>query len=1540
MNRFLTVILLLACAGMTAAKNASPLLTDSIPPVITCPADHTIDLPSGECAAAYSYTVTAIDNSPGVTVTLLEGVASGGSFIGGITINRFVATDASGNTATCSFTVTVIPAFTVFECLGAATVGLDVDCSRPVSSTELLMPNAIGCEYNFPVDIDRETPLGDGPWTTGVITGSDLGQTYLARVTNPFNGEQCWTEITVVDNLPPTVTCATIVVPCVVPAAMLTPDYLRDSLGFAAGWPTIVENCSAPVTTSFTDVVANLPCDTASDLAGTITRTWTVKDTRNNTAVCVQTIEQRRLVGQIVFPADGTTSCAARDLSAATHGRPHYLVNGRRFDGFDLPLCDLTVTATDTLEPDCGGKASIRRTWKILDACRPPSAANPHRGVQLIEVIDTVALEVFCPPDVTVSLQTDASCRVALDLPDAGLVDDCSPATSVTASWTAGGQPATLAGAFGPSPIPNPTLFDTLAVFGTVNDFPTGRTQLTYTATDDCGQAHSCSFAITVWDLAPPVAECRPLLTVMLDANGHYTIPAAAFDSGSADSCGTLSFRARRTANNPCQANADFYSTVDFCCEDAGDTVAVTVRVYDVPLPGTVVPPSFAPGHYAECTTLMRLLDTMPAQCTAPPAVTVSCRDFDATLAAYNAGLTTSCTVDSLGIAVDYAQFDTTCTSGTIVRTFTVYNAAAAAGSCVQQIEVVAVQPYYVKFPDDRIIKACAADGDYGEPELGNLGCENVEISYSDELFTDDAHACYRIERTWTIVNTCLYDTAAPLTVVPNPMPMAVPTNAINFGGPYVSSPAASAPWLATFMSITPNDTVPTDYSSFWDSLGNGYEYRQLIWIDDEEAPVVLDCPAGPLTVCDTSANDVSLWNQPYWQDTIDNTQNLYEGVVDLQLAATDACAGAAVTIDYGLYLDLDADGVQETVIASYLEQQPNEVLFGNALTTDFTLGEPRAFDARTVTFNQKYRFAVEWTEADSTRTAAVRWNTLADSATYVLPELPYGTHSIVWIVEDACGNEETCEYTFTIGDTEEPELVCQNAYIVNITPTGQVTVPLATLLESADDNCTPLAQLEFALRRSGTGTGFPEGVAGQPPITVAWFSCDDVWSGPVEIEIWARDASSNTGSCTVEVTVADVTGTLCELQNISLSGKVETETAVGVQDVHIEIDGTVNGSTVPSVYYLTEDQGLFQFSNLFPLGGNSSFTVTPTKKINPLNGVSTLDLVLISRHILGLDTLDSPYKVIAADANRSNTVSTIDIVELRRLILGIYDSLPNNTSWRFVDKAHVFADALNPFVPAFPETIARDSVEEDQTDLDFIGIKIGDVNNSVDPLLLGEAEDRSGNLIQFRAADCRVETGQIVAVPFTVTEPVQGFQFTLETNGLEVVDIEPGPDMTRDNFALFLPNDVLTVSWDSPSEPRQPTFTLHLRAWQEGTLSELLALTGSVTPAEAYTAEGSTQDVALWLQSAVEAGQPELFQNEPNPFAGRTRIAFFLPEAMPAILSVYDVDGRELYSHAAHYGAGRHELDVELPGAEHGAMLFYKLQTERGSLVKKMVRE
>jgi hypothetical protein len=81
---------------------------DKESPSITCPTNLVLSTSPGLCGRTnVTYAVTLADNCPGATLIQTLGLASGATFPKGTTTNSFVATDASGNTATCGFTVTI-----------------------------------------------------------------------------------------------------------------------------------------------------------------------------------------------------------------------------------------------------------------------------------------------------------------------------------------------------------------------------------------------------------------------------------------------------------------------------------------------------------------------------------------------------------------------------------------------------------------------------------------------------------------------------------------------------------------------------------------------------------------------------------------------------------------------------------------------------------------------------------------------------------------------------------------------------------------------------------------------------------------------------------------------------------------------------------------------------------------------------------------------------------------------------------------------------------------------------------------------------------------------------------------------------------------------------------------------------------------------------------------------------------------------------------------------------------------------------------------
>ncbi|MDO7849378.1 HYR domain-containing protein [Hymenobacter sp. M29] len=92
-------------AGNTANATQVVTVNDTERPVLAALANITANAPATQCGAVVSFSPTATDNCAGATVVASS--ASGSTFAVGITTVNVTATDASGNTSTGSFTVTV-----------------------------------------------------------------------------------------------------------------------------------------------------------------------------------------------------------------------------------------------------------------------------------------------------------------------------------------------------------------------------------------------------------------------------------------------------------------------------------------------------------------------------------------------------------------------------------------------------------------------------------------------------------------------------------------------------------------------------------------------------------------------------------------------------------------------------------------------------------------------------------------------------------------------------------------------------------------------------------------------------------------------------------------------------------------------------------------------------------------------------------------------------------------------------------------------------------------------------------------------------------------------------------------------------------------------------------------------------------------------------------------------------------------------------------------------------------------------------------------
>ena len=94
--------------GNSSQCSATVTVEDNIDPQITCPADIVQNIDIGSCGAVVTFTApVGTDNCAGSNTIQTSGLPSGSLFPIGTTTNCFEVTDASGNTASCCFDVTI-----------------------------------------------------------------------------------------------------------------------------------------------------------------------------------------------------------------------------------------------------------------------------------------------------------------------------------------------------------------------------------------------------------------------------------------------------------------------------------------------------------------------------------------------------------------------------------------------------------------------------------------------------------------------------------------------------------------------------------------------------------------------------------------------------------------------------------------------------------------------------------------------------------------------------------------------------------------------------------------------------------------------------------------------------------------------------------------------------------------------------------------------------------------------------------------------------------------------------------------------------------------------------------------------------------------------------------------------------------------------------------------------------------------------------------------------------------------------------------------
>ena len=546
----------------------------------------------------------------------------------------------------------------------------------------------------------------------------------------------------------------------------------------------------------------------------------------------------------------------------------------------------------------------------------------------------------------------------------------------------------------------------------------------------------------------------------------------------------------------------------------------------------------------------------------------------------------------------------------------------------------------------------------------------------------------------------------------------------------------------------------------------------------------------------------------------------------------------------------------------------------------------------------------------------------------------PVGIHRMTFEVEDNCGNSTTCSYTFTVRDIKPPTPICFAEVIWVMEQDGSTEIWASDFNHKSEAGCGSTGDLRFSFNSAGTQPG-------------RVFTCADIPNGMVAripLRMYVIDQLGNFDFCEVTLILQDSPNTnACPDapgSGARVAGRLLNEMNEGIQNANVEIENIVSNEVLR---IMSDNEGSYEFEKVRFFG---DYTVSPLKNNDIQNGISTIDMVLIQRHILGLQKLDSPFKLIAADVNNSKSVTTADLIALRRVVLGIDQTFPNNTSWRFVPAGHEFENPEYPY--GFDQQWWIEQLLMDKEDLDFIAVKVGDVNNSATANSQSNDIDPRSSNTQLFVDNINIMGGAEVVVPVYSEKDLTlyGMQFTLDFDPSVMSLSTLQSDYFKVDASNFhvKENGKVVVSIDKYDGAIIPAgeaiFNLKFTGLRSGDLNSLI-LGSDVLQAEAYPAINEASKISLYVRGITVDNEEgtTLLQNTPNPFSTTTQISFIMPADGQAIVRIFDTAGREVYRKDAIYTKGLNELTVDAVKTQlRAGIYYYQLETANTVQSKKMI--
>lgn len=1511
---------------VTVLDTEEPMFT------IGCP-DRVINLSPGECLGSLDlYTPPATDNC-GIDSTRYyfeDGTLADISRlpIGSYNIVMKVF-DIYGNVGTCFFNVTVnefIPQNPTLACNDALNISLGSDCQAIVNADMILEGNNYRCYDNYCITIED---LFGFPHDN-LFTLEDEGKTFKVSISDCLSGNlvSCWGYINIEEKLTPILECPRdTVVACNFEIEAV------DTLGHLLLGEAVLISCAENAKIAYQDEWTTFGnCDNPR---ATVKRIWSVIDVEGRKSECIQNITIRPLnLDDVVYPSDiefdQAINCADvinnPELTHPNHtGWP--LLNGIQVNKSG-GLCMVSLNYTDEIYDICNGSYEILRYWKVRNMCYPISADNPRTHIQVIKVLDKSGPKVIdCPADITVSVDP-WTCRVDLELPQPGQIfDACSDKVQFKYLIYGGGEIITEKDSTG-----------VLHVYG--NYFYKGVHTIKYFYKDECANESVCSFKVTVVDATAPIAIAKQNIVLGLSndgtGNGYAKLFAWQVDNGSYDQCTRVKLELRRLDGGSCynvgsnnHNNNSTYNNhngltsaspgvswlhpddhandtdggeyVTFCCEDipAGDVFGehvVELRVWDDGnMNGIIGDNQIINGlkdNFNTTWATVQVENKIAPVIVCPVDVTVTC-DMDINLSigkevsidSVDMSMTgTPSSIDLCGnLAISYVDQGSldACGSGVITRTFKVKKGNVES-TCTQKISVNDIKvPFTVTFAQNNGVTEwdkCSFNAD-DVRDASNSRIKRPIVNYGQ---------CDIVGETFKIDTFFFEDGACKKWKVS-----------------YTYKSWCSGDELGPFVH----------YYAFKD------EVSPEVACADQMFPAVVN-PANPNGGC--------------------------EGNVMLEAYAKDSLICAEESwVKWQVFFDGWSNGTVDRLGSSFV----------NKAWANQWVAQPKLINGQPNPIWAQLQAQHQGVILDDIVYVSYVRPTKASGESVKLPAftLPAENiqHKVLWKITDGCGNVDQCESTVMVVDKKAPTPYCvQLSTAIMQTNPKMVEIWAKDFDRGAYDNCSPQNKLYFTFdeihpvlsklnvehyfkARTGQLEGVDATLAeynqgraqkwipGLRSSGKVWTTCGEF---SVHVNVW--DEAWNTDYCESELKVIGCGG------NRIVSGHVATATGNNVSDAIVIFE-----SNLPEYpkQFITDKAGDYSME----VQSEADYNVHVIKNDDYLNGVSTIDIVMIQRHILGLETFVDPYQLIASDANNDGNISASDLTEIRRVILGVKNEFKND-SWRFPVKHQSMS---MPNVMPYKEQYDYIRINDNMSKQDFVAVKIGDVNSSVElDLRQPTTEARTSNAFVMNVASQSFEKDELISIPFTSegNQSIIGYQLTMNIENLELVSIDRGVfNLDMSQVGVFNEKGKITMSYaaKSPVELNagDALFTLQFKAKSFGNLEEALSLNSEITKSESYDAAFKVGKVDLRFTNANNEAVV-LYQNEPNPFIAQTVISYYLPAAADATLSIHDVLGKQIKQFQLNGHKGLNTILISKQELGVSGVMYYTLKSGDFTATKKMI--